>query len=423
MLVWVWRMGRTRIGWALGVVAPWCLGMGVLVSITADAGQDFISGATLAPLEARAPTMPRDLIPRGPALSGDIGLYGAARGLLREARLNVGPPEEFRMAPEERAPRLALKPNARHFPEVVRAKRGDPNVGLRPSFDARMRRPGGLQAYIASDLMFRHDETSPAASFTPYDGESSGPETVEHFEPWAEGESPTTTTTVGGGAGSSPTQGGSVITMRPAAISARLAQGASPATARAVALGSATPAPADATPVEIVAVPSTPRAIAKGAPNTSMAVRSTARPDYASLIAQDNMGREKKCLAEAVYFEARSEPEEGQAAVAQVVLNRVSSGLYPSSVCGVVYQNRQRYKACQFSFACEGKSLRINDSESWRTAVEIANEVMDGRKYSADVGFSTHYHANYVKPRWAKRLRKMDVIGRHIFYQLKPGQT
>jgi spore germination cell wall hydrolase CwlJ-like protein len=68
--------------------------------------------------------------------------------------------------------------------------------------------------------------------------------------------------------------------------------------------------------------------------------------------------KEQRCLAEAVYFEARSEPEAGQAAVAQVVLNRVRSGLYPTSVCGVVYQNRHRHLACQFTFACEGKALR-----------------------------------------------------------------
>ena len=141
------------------------------------------------------------------------------------------------------------------------------------------------------------------------------------------------------------------------------------------------------------------------------------------MIDQDKMDSEKRCLAEAVYFEARSEPEAGQAAVAQVVLNRVSSGLYPNNVCGVVYQNRHHYKGCQFSFACEGKSLRITERDAWANAVRVANEVMAGRTYISDVGRSTHYHANYVKPRWARALTKMDVIGHHIFYRLKPGQT
>jgi spore germination cell wall hydrolase CwlJ-like protein len=106
-----------------------------------------------------------------------------------------------------------------------------------------------------------------------------------------------------------------------------------------------------------------------------------------------------------------------------VVLNRVKSGLYPSSICGVVYQNRHRHLACQFTFACEGKALRVSDAESWQSASRVAKAVLEGKTYLADVGASTHYHADYVRPRWAKRLKKMDVIGRHIFYQLRAGQT
>ena len=109
--------------------------------------------------------------------------------------------------------------------------------------------------------------------------------------------------------------------------------------------------------------------------------------------------------------------------MAQVVLNRVKSGLYPSNVCGVVYQNRHRYMGCQFSFACEGKSLRITDNQSWATPTRIAKNVVEGRTYLADVGASTHYHADYVRPGWSRRLKRTDVIGRHIFYALKPGQT
>ena len=149
----------------------------------------------------------------------------------------------------------------------------------------------------------------------------------------------------------------------------------------------------------------------------------TLRPRYADLIAPGSLEREQRCLAEAVYFEARSEPQEGQAAVAQVVLNRVRSGLYPASVCGVVYQNRHRHLACQFTFACEGKALRIGDTEAWETAKRVAQDVTEGRTYMADIGGATHYHADYVRPTWARRLKRMDVIGRHVFYQLRPGQT
>ena len=148
-----------------------------------------------------------------------------------------------------------------------------------------------------------------------------------------------------------------------------------------------------------------------------------ARPDYASLIDPDQRAHEQKCLAEAIYFEARSEPEDGQAAVAQVVLNRVKSGLYPPSVCSVVYQNRNRYLGCQFSFACEGKSLRITEPGPWQTAVRIAKDVTEGRTYLSGVGGATHYHANYVRPTWSHRLQKMEKIGTHIFYSLRPGQV
>jgi spore germination cell wall hydrolase CwlJ-like protein len=125
---------------------------------------------------------------------------------------------------------------------------------------------------------------------------------------------------------------------------------------------------------------------------------------------------EMRCLAEAIYWEARSEPERGQAAVAQVVLNRARSGLYPSSVCGVVYQNRHRYLACQFTFACEGRSLRVTEDGPWRAATRIARDVAEGRTYLAGVGNATHYHANYVRPWWARHMERRETVGRHIFY-------
>jgi spore germination cell wall hydrolase CwlJ-like protein len=209
--------------------------------------------------------------------------------------------------------------------------------------------------------------------------------------------------------------------------------GSTPAVPRAVALSSTTPAAADLMPIEIAAAPvSLPpigsfsrhdRGFSRDGVATPYRGEPAERPRYADLISPDKVEREQRCLAEAVYFEARSESEEGQAAVAQVVLNRVGSGLYPGSVCGVVYQNRHRHLACQFTFACEGKSLRITDGESWASATRVAQSVLEGRTYLAEVGASTHYHADYVSPRWARRLKKMDVIGRHIFYKLRPGQT
>lgn len=137
---------------------------------------------------------------------------------------------------------------------------------------------------------------------------------------------------------------------------------------------------------------------------------------FAGLIEPAHLEREEHCLAQAVYFEARSEVEEGRAAVAQVVLNRVKSGVYPTTVCGVVFQNRHRKLACQFTFACEGKALRVTEPEAWKAALRIARDVYEGKIYLTEVGAATHYHADYVQPTWAKRLKKMDVIGRHIFY-------
>jgi spore germination cell wall hydrolase CwlJ-like protein len=145
-------------------------------------------------------------------------------------------------------------------------------------------------------------------------------------------------------------------------------------------------------------------------------------PLYPALLNPGTAAQEQRCLAEAIYFEARGEPEAGQVAVAQVVLNRVRSGLYPQTICGVVYQNRRHY-ACQFSFACRGKPLRVNEPDAWDQAHRIAAEVTSGSTYVSDIGTSTHFHAKYVRPRWARRLEKMDVIGHHIFYKLKPGQS
>ena len=109
-----------------------------------------------------------------------------------------------------------------------------------------------------------------------------------------------------------------------------------------------------------------------------------------------------RCLAEAIYFESRGEPEQGQAAVAQVVLNRVRSGIYSTNVCAVVYQDRNRPFACQFSFACEGKSLRIEEPGAWTTATRIAQEVVSGDSYDPEVAEAVNYHASYVSPFWAR---------------------
>ncbi len=125
----------------------------------------------------------------------------------------------------------------------------------------------------------------------------------------------------------------------------------------------------------------------------------------------------EKCLAEAVYFESRSEPYRGQIAVAQVVVNRAFSGFYPEDICGVVYQNAHRYLACQFTFACEGKKLVVTEPQYWKQATEIARDMLDGKVWLSDVGKATHYHAYWVNPSWVREMRTLQRIGVHTFYR------
>jgi hypothetical protein len=128
--------------------------------------------------------------------------------------------------------------------------------------------------------------------------------------------------------------------------------------------------------------------------------------------------RAEKCLADAVYFEARGEPMKGQEAVAQVVMNRVFSGYYPHDVCGVVYQNANRHLACQFTFACEGKDLnKVDEPDMWEQAKRIAKDMLDGKIWLSEVGHATHYHAYWVHPSWVHEMTKLYRLGVHTFYR------
>ncbi|MCI0466628.1 MAG: cell wall hydrolase [Beijerinckiaceae bacterium] len=409
-------MGCSKSAWAAGVLAPWCLGIAVAAALGAGAGEDFSSGRSRAPQASQDFAPPADLIPaQSAALGVDFGgLTGEARKILRQASLTIGSSDEFRRLPDEVEPRAGLKRGARAFPEIDRSRRGDPFTGLRPAFETRLRRFLRISPFQVGELIFGHDETRLAGGFAV----ANVAETLESaaaFAAWPEGESPAAAHE---GAGTSPSQQSSTMTMRPAALNERLKQGATPAIRRAVTLGSATPTAPDTAPVEVAAfLPHARR------PTTRGEGYARARQNYAVLAGQDEAAREQRCLAEAIYFEARGEPEEGQAAVAQVVLNRVASGLYPATICAVVYQNRQHYQACQFSFACDGRSLRITEPAAWERAVQIASGVTKGTAYVAEIGSSTHFHANYTRPRWSRRLEKMDAIGHHIFYKLRPGQS
>ena len=127
--------------------------------------------------------------------------------------------------------------------------------------------------------------------------------------------------------------------------------------------------------------------------------------------------KQEKCLADAVYFEARGEAVRGQMAVAQVVMNRVFSGFYPNTPCGVVYQNSHRHLACQFTFACDGIADVVKEPDMWERARKIAKETLDGRLWLPEVAKSTHYHAYWVRPSWVHEMKKMYKFGVHTFYR------
>ncbi len=129
---------------------------------------------------------------------------------------------------------------------------------------------------------------------------------------------------------------------------------------------------------------------------------------------------EENCLARAVYFEARGESEMGQLAVAKVVINRTKNPRFPKSICGVVYQGSQRRNSCQFSFACDGHADEIRQPGSWAQAKRVAKKALDGDHSLKNMN-AVNYHADYVKPKWSKTLKRVGKIGRHIFYRGEGG--
>ena len=126
--------------------------------------------------------------------------------------------------------------------------------------------------------------------------------------------------------------------------------------------------------------------------------------------------RAAECLTAAIYYEARSEPIDGQRAVAQVVLNRVRDRAFPKSICGVVYKGSERSTGCQFSFTCDGSMLRPRDPAAWARASAVAQGALAGLVY-APIGAATFYHASYVLPWWASSLSRIGSVGSHIFYR------
>jgi hypothetical protein len=128
--------------------------------------------------------------------------------------------------------------------------------------------------------------------------------------------------------------------------------------------------------------------------------------------------RALQCLTAAIYYEAASEPDSGQRAVAQVVLNRVAHPSYPSTVCGVVFQGSERTTGCQFSFTCDGALARVPNRMFWQRAEDVARAALAGYVH-APVGLATHYHTVQIYPYWAPSLHFLGTIGAHRFYRFR----
>jgi len=317
----------------------------------------------------------QDPFSAGPGFSrseSTFGRAGAAPPGLISVRFSVGSAEELSVAPDELEPNSALKPAHSALPAINRTAKGDPFVALRPGFDAHAHPPGAARPDAAAETDWPSEWRSPAATQA---ADAAAPPTSVYGD------------------------------------------GATPALALDFALISSTPRPNDTKLGVTVAA----RTAAPAEMTVVHVFDDTSKPNYAALIDARDSARQMRCLAEAIYFESRSEPEAGQAGVAQVVLNRVRSGIFPTNVCGVVYQDANRPFACQFSFACEGKSLRIEEPGAWAVATRIADEVVRGANYDAKLVDAVNYHANYVYPFWAPSLRRVEKIGAHLFYAMKPG--
>ena len=146
--------------------------------------------------------------------------------------------------------------------------------------------------------------------------------------------------------------------------------------------------------------------------------RPTMRPT-AEWVAQQPFkpgGKDWECLTEALYFEARGEKVPGIFAVAEVILNRVDSGYYPDTICGVVNQGTGKKYQCQFSYTCDGLPEVVAEPKAWQKVGKIARAMLDGAPRRLTNG-ATHYHTRAVSPFWSKKFPVTANIGYHIFYK------
>ena len=139
--------------------------------------------------------------------------------------------------------------------------------------------------------------------------------------------------------------------------------------------------------------------------------------DALDKLPQPKTSSEMKCLAEAIYFEARGESIEGQYAVGEVIINRVLSDEFPNSVCGVISEGANRLNACQFSYNCDGKLETINEKKIYGRILKLSKILLEPSARFL-TGGATFYHSKFVSPSWSKKFLKTNEIGNHVFYKL-----
>jgi spore germination cell wall hydrolase CwlJ-like protein len=186
------------------------------------------------------------------------------------------------------------------------------------------------------------------------------------------------------------------------------------AAAASAALGLALGAVAVAVILSIPRPPAEPAAVRVAVP----AIPPGQAAAVVASAAAQRRARDLDCLAQAVYFEARGESRDGQAAVAQVVLNRVKHPAFPNTVCGVVYQG-VKGRGCQFSFTCDGRAERPREGAAWRRARRVAARALAG-VVVPQIGQATHFHAARVQPGWGPGFARVAQVGLHVFYRLTP---
>jgi hypothetical protein len=153
----------------------------------------------------------------------------------------------------------------------------------------------------------------------------------------------------------------------------------------------------------------------------TLPLRGTITAPSAAELEMVKILQDQRCLAEAMYYEARGEGREGQEAIAEVVFHRMHTSGYPRSICGVVYQGAAHKHGCQFSFACDGELEQSKSPGAWSQARILAAKIMAGLVRLGDItSDAISFHAADVQPDWADRLERTIQIGNHVFYRAPP---